>query len=347
MPSQKQSVTLRKALSVIRKEGRYGIQQKEVEVALGISKSYCSEIISTLERTGSVRRVEGHGNSVVVYSIEYFPGQLDDALRIGLLKSSEYIPILTLFLSICASRELRPLVRFYNGTRELLNDLRFHSIDFCLAPTLSLVQSAALGGEIKVLTGLASGGSGVVEKNGTEKLEILSTEASSMVSMAPWGAGKESLSGIRSYENPVDGLRKFRGGMCGRIAIWEPYFSKLLSEPTNHPLLRYEDVLDNFPCCSIATSGDFYRKNQELTQSFSSEYVKLDLRSLKRMPDFSKALGILARVTKLTKGFIEKTLDSYNFKSTLIRRSSLSRLGISLSLRQEKEIFLPGCLSED
>lgn len=346
MPLTKLPKTVNEVLSFIRKSGRFGVQQKDVEVATGISKSYCSEIISQLEELGTVRKVPGHGHTFKLYATEFFPGRMEGILRVGLLKSSEYIPFIAVFLDVCNSRGLRPVLRFYNGTFDLLNDLRYHSIDFCLAPTSSLVQSAVLGGDIKILSGLASGGSGVVEKIDSENREILSTEASSMVSMALWSGATDDLEGIQAYENPNEGMRRFKEGSCGKIAIWEPYFSQLLSDVSNRCLVNYEEVLDGFPCCSVATSLSFYTQDRELSNTITSQYTSINLDSLKTSLSFSKALGSLARVTKHTKKFIEKSLDSYDFKSVNISRNALSRFGISLSLRQEKEIFLSDRVSK-
>lgn len=344
MPVEKLPKKTKDALSVIKKGGRFGVPPKEIESAIGISKSYCSEIISQLENLDKVRKVQSSGHSVIIYATEFFPGQVEGVLRLGLLKSSEYIPIMTVVLDISTKKELKPVFRFYNDTFELLNDLRSHSIDFSLAPTLSLIQSAVLGSDIKILSGIASGGSGVVQRIGSENTDTLSTEASTMVSMALRAANNESKASIRSFGNPLDGVRKFNGGSCGKIAIWEPYFSKLLSDGTNHCLVKYDAVFDGFPCCSLGTTQDFYKENHELSEMILNEYWSLELNSLNASPFFSKALALLARITKYSKKIIEESLSSYNFKSVKIDRSLLSRFGISLSLRQEQEIFLEDCL---
>lgn len=334
-------------LSAVRKSGSSGIKQKDLETSMGISKSYCSEIISELEMQGRIKRVYGTGRSVIVYATDFFPGTLEGSIRIGMLKSSEYIPALTIFFRLCESNGLQGIARFYNSTFELLNDLRFHSIDFCLAPTSSLVLSAVLGGDIKILFGLASGGSGVIAHDKSENREILSTEASTMMTMALWSTGKGKVSGIKAFENPSDGMRLYNSGSCGRIAIWEPYFSGLASLDENEILVKYEEVLGNFPCCSAATSLDFFHKKRDLAESFAENYTNINLTEMANDSNYRKALGLLARGTKFKIGFIEKTLDNYDFRSAGIKKADLSRFGISFSGRQEEEIFLEGSFVDD
>lgn len=333
-----------RTLRLLKEAGVSGIKQKEIENTLGISKSYCSEVISRFVREGVVVRKGEIGTSAIIFLRDYFPGKLKGSYRAGLLKSSEYVPAMSFLLQYAESVGSNMIFRFYDGTTGLLDDLRSGALEFALAPTNSLILSALLSVELRICSGLSSGGSGIVFRKSWRKDALLSTEVSSMISMSLRATDVEMPETIESFADPETGLKMFKKDRYRAIAIWEPYFSMIRGSTQIEKVLDYEKILDGFPCCSLATTRSFWVQNGEFFQGEMQRFMKNELTGLEEEKWLKEAVSIVAEALNLDPSFVEASLNSYNFGDKKISRSQLSNLGISLSKRQEEEIFASGLL---
>lgn len=344
MTKKKRGDIYAKTLDLISRSRSKGLKQKDIENFLGISKSYCSEIISKMVSDGMVKRASQKGIGATVYLLEFYPGKLDGVFRVGLLKSSEYIPVMSFLMQYAESAGSEINFRFYDSTVEVLEDLRSGALEFALAPTNSLILSALLAIDLKICSGLSSGGSGIIFERNWKKNALLSTEVSSMISLSLRAGDSDVPDEIESFANPVDGSSRFLKEKYRAIAIWEPYFTIIKEEMKPDRVIDYTDVLDGFPCCSIATTKTFWTENRDPFRSAIPKFLKDEITGFEHKKWLAKAVGIVAETLGMKSEIIEKSLQSYNFSDKKIRREMLANMGISLSKRQEDEIFESGVL---
>ena len=342
MPKPKERDTVSELLRLVSSSRNTGLYQKQIEQKLKISKSYCSEVVTRLEREEKLIRQKEPGKGNRIYSPQFYPGHVAGLIRVGLLKSSEYVPIMAHLLEYFETEDSRVVFRFYNGTFDLLRDFRDGSLDFCLAPTPASILSSVMRGDMVILTGVASGGSGVIEQDMAEQDSILSTEVSSMIALSLKSKLPGEYPEIEPYDDPRSGIKKFVESKYSMLAIWEPYFSAVLENKRFRKAATYDDVLDGFPCCSLSASHELLRRQQHRIGQMIDQYRSFELEELHKKKTFSTARAHVARATKYTKEFVEQTLNSYNFKNTTITRDMLSMLGVSISQRQSDEIFFSG-----
>lgn len=345
MSGKKRGEIRTRALKLIEKSRGSGIKQKELEQSLGISKSYCSEVISGLAREGRVERIGEIGKEAAIYLTEYYPHRREGLVRVGLLKSTEYIPAMSFLLQYFESNNARVLFRFFDGTSSLLDDLRNNLLEFAFAPTSSLILTAILSPNIRIYSGLASGGSGIVFQDQWERNALLSTEVSSMITMSLKISGN-NMDEIQTFDDPADGLKRFIGERYRSITIWEPYLTMLEERIVPSKIIRYRDILGNFPCCSMATTDSFADVDSELFNSIIPKFMNNKITGLEHKEWFAKAVNIIAENLGIDTLTVEKSLKSYDFSDKKIDRNQIVNLGISLSKRQEEEIFTSGLLME-
>lgn len=342
-PDRRKTIRNR-CLSLIRKATFHGVFQRELEVMLDISKSYCSEVVSSLENGGKIIRNKERGKITRIYVPDYYPGNVAGLVRVGLLRSSEYVPLLSYILEHFGQSGQNVKLRYYNSVFEIMTDFSSHALDLCLAPTTALIFSAIMGSEMKILTGTASGGSGIIQQDNAVNEGILSTETSSMISLALSSQLPDSYPKVVSFDEPANGLRKFLEQKYSKIAIWEPYFSSALKLKGRSVFASYNEMLDSFPCCSLASGISFFSENRDVLEHLTESYLSIDTLKRKDNAYYREALRSVSRVTKFQIQFVERTVGSYDFSSTRIEKQLLSKFGISLSERQAESIFLPGVL---
>lgn len=347
MVEEKNSSIRKRALKLIRDSGVAGIGQKDLEKALGISKSYCSEVVSSLGEEKLIKKTDRKGSASTIYLFENYPGKLEGIFRAGLLKSSEYIPTMAFLMDYASSENSEMLFKFYNSTMELIGDLRAGALEFALAPTNALILSALLTTDLKICSGISSGGSGIVFSENWDKDALLSTEVSSMISMSLHAEDEHMPEEIETFSDPDKGLSKFLEEKYRAIAIWEPYLTIFRGKYTPERIVDYESIMDRFPCCSLATTRSFWLRYQKAFGKYVSEFMNGNTTGLENHELIRKALNIISEKLKLKPDLISKSMDSYDFTSRKISREMLAGLGISLSKRQEDQIFASGLLVYD
>ncbi len=339
-------LTIRKQiLNLVKNKARDGIYQRDLQEKLKISKSYCSEQLTYLSRDTHEIAKRKEGGLTKIYDIEYYPGIQEGIVRIGMLKSSEYIPSIAAFNRVFNPERYRIIARFYDSTRQLIQDFNIGTLEIMLAPTKAIVNSGIMEENLKVISGLASGGSGVISHN-KGRQAILSTEMSSMISLASDSAPHDLPKDIESYENPKSAVSDYISGKCNMIAIWEPYFTYLLMKPGNSVALEYKDTMNDFPCCCAAVSDRFYEGAKTEIEHWRMEYSKMEDYKGKDSPELFNAVKLISETTGIGKSVVENSLKNYNFHSTVVSLNLLKKIGIGLSERQKKSIFLPGVLME-
>ncbi|HLH86036.1 MAG TPA: MarR family transcriptional regulator [Thermoplasmataceae archaeon] len=319
-----------KLLALLEMNKSIGLTQVSIQRLLGISKSYCSELLKTLEKNGLVIRVPGAGNSKSVVLAKYFTGPVPALIRVGLLQSTEYLPILKVIRDYYGNRNIEVLAQYYKNTRTLLNDASAGSLDIFLAPVTTLVLGGLVLQNIKVSSGIASGGSGIFVNREASNRKVLMSESSSMsrfVGLADLGA-----EGTIGFSDPSEGVRRFTEGEAKYIAIWEP-FATHLRKRGYELAASYSAVLDDDSCCALGYSASNFRgRDQQIL-----EIVKIySDRCTNKVQAFysDQDLRILCEVTGISQSRVEASLSNYSFRARKLQYQEMRKYGFFLTEEQ-------------
>ncbi|MCS7143468.1 MAG: winged helix-turn-helix transcriptional regulator [Archaeoglobaceae archaeon] len=278
-----------KIISLLEASKENGELQSEISRKLNLSKSTVSEILSAMEEQKIIVRSEVSPKSYRVWLTKYFPQPLEGALRIGILKASEYARV------VSAGKKLGAIFRVYRNGIEATKDLVHGVVDIVASPFVTQAFFGVLMKNITIFRPVAMNGSGVAFSNGKEFgcSEFSTMERILRKFMKARGIN-ERIRFFNSPEEMVSELSNLRG-----IAIWEPYLS-LISENIEY----FNSVLGDFVCCSLAVNNEFLDKNRDLFEDFLVEYEKSDPK---------EGVEELAELIGFSKELIAKSLHSYNF----------------------------------
>ncbi|MCL5782310.1 MAG: hypothetical protein M1476_00120 [Candidatus Thermoplasmatota archaeon] len=331
-------------IKILKKARSEGIPQKELELNLGISKSYCSELLSELEQNNLIIRDREAGLNKRIYHAQYYPAPLQGFIRVGLLRSSEYVLFISSVIEVFKESQKQINFRFYNSTFEITEDLVNGSLDLIAAPTATLVLSAVTRNNIRVLSGVASGGSGILKSKNQENDSILTTETSSMAFMVRQVLLHKEAGSIEPFGDPRKAVKRFLAENYSMIAIWEPFYSELRRMEPVTPLLEYNDFFRDFPCCSLAANSKFLELNSGIMQRFLTSYGNKDALDEQTSSSDKQSVRLVASATGISPERVMESLKNYNFTVRKIKKSVLLDFGMTLTTRQIQKIFLDGVL---
>ncbi len=340
----RQNKVRQQIIRILKKAGSEGIPQKEMELNLGISKSYCSELLSELERSGLIIRDREAGLNKHIYYVQHYPAPLHGLIRVGLLRSSEYVLLISSIIEVFKESPVQINFRFYNSTFKITEDLVNGSLDMIAAPTATLLLSAVTRNNIRVLSGVASGGSGILKNKNQGNDSILTTETSSMASMVRQVLLRKEADSIEPFDDPRKAVKKFLTEKFSMLAIWEPFYSDLLRIETVTPILEYDDFFRDFPCCSLAANSKFLETNMGIMQRLLTDYSNNNAMGDPASSSAKQSVRLIASATGISIDRVSESLKNYDFSTKKIKKSVLLDFGITLTTRQIQKIFLDSVL---
>ncbi|MEL9999340.1 MAG: winged helix-turn-helix transcriptional regulator [Thermoplasmata archaeon] len=268
------------------------ITQRELRENIGISKSYISEILNSMEKEGLIKRRRISERTVMV--------DLNRNLymNVGILKSSEYAAVLLTAKDI---NEFNVKVLVYNNSLEELKDLLIEKIDIAFAPVATGLIFHLIDENIVVLNGCARGGSGIIytEKDGAIGSTLLST-------MDIISRKFSKSTKIRYFSSPEEMKDSYLRDELKGISIWEPYFSLI-----NRGKKIYMEK--NMLCCGLLTLS---KKIDNKIKIFQKRFIEnsMDLRNGKRKEEASL---LISKTLGIDYDIILKSLESYIFDTEI------------------------------
>ncbi|MFG1545773.1 MAG: hypothetical protein AAE976_04655 [Thermoplasmataceae archaeon] len=327
--------TIARISRAIVRGGSSGVTQSELERKLSISRSYCSELIKSLETQLTIIRIK-NANTWRIYDRKFYPGPVPGLVRVGFLRSSEYVPVLSHIIREARVREMEIIPIEYDSAIRALEDLNYGTLELSLVPTLPSVDFSLINGNTLILMGVSSGGSGIIKSDHNCKDCILTSESSTMISLVM--EFMKDYPQTQGFLDPRMGIEDFVNGKCCSIAIWEPFLSELVSAGEYKLTHTYHEVLDGFPCCALSSNMEFAKREGAMLRHILTEYMSAPL-SLRNTDDWLRSVGYIARATGCSSGLIEESLASYNFRSTTIDPDEVRKLGIRISSSQADKVF--------
>ncbi len=281
---------IKSLLESVREEG---ILQSEIPQITGLSKSTVSETLSLLQERGEVIRKKVSGKSYRVWLVKYSPMPVRGAVRIGILRASEYPKV------VAAGEKLKAHMRVYGSSIDLTKDLVHGYIDIAASPFITQAFFGVLMKNIKIVRKVAMNGSGIVFSN-TDSEYWGCSEFSTMERNLRKYLKMEGLEGkIRYFRSPdsmIKSLSELRG-----IAIWEPYFTMLENRKK-----RFDELIGDYLCCTLAVNTSFSSLNQELFSDFLREFDRART-GKKEAEELAKLIGFPPEV-------VWRSFESYDFE---------------------------------
>lgn len=288
-----------------------GILQSEIAKILNLSKSTVSEILAELEERKLIVREEISQKSYRVWLTKYYPGAIEGVVRIGILKASEYGKV------VHAGEKVGAIFKVYRNAVEATKDLVHSVTDIVASPFVTQAFFGILMKNIKIFRVVAMNGSGVVLSNGRRfGCSEFSTMERMLRRYLKIKKFKEDIKFFDSPEEMISELKNLRG-----IAIWEPYLSSF------GEVERFDEVVGDFVCCSLAVNKSFLEKNRNVFEEFLIQYDR-------SKP--SQGVRKLAEIIEMPEEIVKKSLRSYRFD---VGVEELEKEASELSFGKIQEVF--------
>lgn len=279
-----------KILSLLEKARERGELQSEIARKLNLSKSTVSEILSFLEEKKIIARAEVSPKSYRVWLSKFYPQPIEGVLRIGILKASEYVRV------VSAGKRVGAIFKVYQNGIEATKDLVHGLVDVVASPFVTQAFFGVLMKNITIFRPVAMNGSGIVFGNGSDfGCSEFSTMERILRKFMKLRGINERIRYFSSAEDMIVELPNLRG-----VAIWEPYLT-MLSGKVEH----FSSILGDFLCCSLAVNNEFLEKNRDIFDSFIDEYDKSSPKD---------GIEDLAELIGFSGDLIDRSLLSYNFE---------------------------------
>lgn len=309
---------LKKILKLLSHE-QQPISQSEIQFRLNISKSYLSELLKYLEDQNKITRTDGEGKTKRVMLKK---DKTSKSFHIGVLKSSEYIPVLVWLRKILDKIELK--IHFYNSTDRMFMHMDSGTIQACCAPLVSLITNFIVRRNFRISFGLGFGGSYIFFNESSKNQGLLTSENSSMSLLSARSFSKDVFPKI-SFSNPAEGLKKFLDGDATYISIWEPYAS-YLRQMGFTAVTDYRSVMGEQTCCALAFSERTPHSSfQKISKSDIPEYPPSS------SIEFEPIISSFSKSLKMEKSIIEDSLNFYTFKKIKIDIKAVEATGFNVT----------------
>ncbi len=284
----------------------------------GFSKSRVSEILSILEKKGTIQRFALGKNLRVELTGKQVPlekARSASRVTLGFTRSAEYAFLPRFANIVKASLGKTIEFRIYRNGIEVTRDLSRGRIDMGIAPILTLFESHSLGSPFTIVAPSGAGGSSIIERRQSVKTRNVGRGSThltrkSRLSEGPVGTTKLSTMEllVRSSMNagiispsretdyassPAEIVAALVRGQVDAISIWEPYATLLLkrSPESFRRLTRYSEVGEHV-CCALGVGNHLDSKLSKKTRAaFKFAIQEFDSSRESCLPSYSALTG--------------------------------------------------------
>lgn len=305
---------LRKELTQLLGKRKWdGIAQNETYRLLRYSRSHVSETLAALESEGKIRRSSVGRGTKRIWLTEFYPFEIKGVVRIGLLKSSEYVPFLNSLNSTAVRKGMRIVIRAFDNAPDLISSLHHSVLDIALAPTFTHILFSMTSEAEMILCSLSRGGSSIMENTNSVE-DVLATSESSTMNLISRELLREKDVNITFYKSPEQARESFLSGRYRYLAIWEPYLSGMKSAPGIIDLAEGGKDSLLAPCCSAGVNSSYYRNNKEFVDDLRMTYEN-EVKNA-TSDHSSYGLKVISEITGFPEEHIRETLRNYEFFCT-------------------------------
>ncbi len=308
-------------MNILQERKESGAWQTELESLSGYSKSHLSETLKVLESNKQIVRKKEGNLLLHVWSSDFFPGHQEDLFRVGILRSTEYIPYLLSLTGILSQRGIKLRIRVFDSSIDILKSLLLGSLEVALAPFLTQLIYASLNPQVRFLHAIASGGSAIYQNRISTSRVCMGSEISTMSLLIKKFLTHNEEIQYLPYRSPREGIRSIVEGRAGYVALWEPYCQILSKEENISPILQYGDMLGETPCCIASTTTESREIHGQILEEARQEYSSIEVNKIPSLTDFNKFSEMLFGDVEMED--VKKSLSSYHFSPDLTEEDIL------------------------
>jgi predicted transcriptional regulator len=301
-----------KILKLIVSAGYKGITQRELVGITGVSKGYLSDLIDEFEKKGLVIRYKGPGRTVVVKHVRYTHPVTGKLIRIGLVKSSEYV-FMPIMIKKLKEDGYNIEIIFYENVFDLTRSLSRGDVHMAMTPIYTQIAYRGFGAPIKSLKGGVLGGAYMISKEDPEdlksheKIYAFSSHLSTMEilthSLMRSLRTYYQISYYRSVEEIERKIFDIKSGEI--ISLWEPHVSKIMRIRGDLKIIPYRELFGEYHCCTLAI-------HENLMMGLTDYIEKIYIDSLARVrKEIDRAVGSYADIINADKNEIMRSIDQY------------------------------------
>lgn len=309
-----------------------GIPQPHLAKALGISKSYLSQLLKDLERQGMVYRVR-LGNVYVVKKA--LPKDVVSVsgrtLRLGIVWSSEYL-FLGHFVKMLRDREGYEIkVHVHPNAMQAVLALINGRVDGVLSPLVTQIYGYIISKGFVIAGGGGRGGGYVYEIPNGVVDTVISSELSTMdfCRLIAMKRGYIDSTSTRYFTSAEEAIALARRRSARYAIVWHPV-NLSIELLGGRRLLCCPDFEEIYHCCTLALSKSLGTEVIDRVSRIYKEAIEAFNRDRERFIEWYSALVGIDLPT------VKKALTEYNYDPELdVKRFSriLDALGIDVPSR--------------
>ncbi|MBC7114056.1 MAG: hypothetical protein PWR09_778 [Archaeoglobi archaeon] len=328
-------MTRERIIEALGKVGERGILQSELGELLGLSPSTISEILNELEVLKIIVRREIGRKVKKVWLRKMAPFPLENTLRVGILRASEY-PHVLLALSEIQNEGIETHLEIFENALDATSAAVSGRIDVVFSPMITQLVFSLVTRRMLIWASCGFNGGGLVLR-GERIRRIASSELSTMERVLSTMERMEDaeIKYSRSAEEMIGMLER---GEVDAIAIWEPYLSMM--KERGYRTVYFSEKFGDYICCTAGVSSEFLEENREIFRKFAKIYKKASEEIEER---FQEASMLLSSVLGIPKRIVEESMRNFKFDWRIDRKEierALRSTGLSVNERRMREILL-------
>ncbi len=294
-------------------EHREGVPQSWLARALGISKSYLSQILRDLESKGLIQRTRV-GPTFVVKLVRRGAPPPRNVLKLGIVWSSEYL-FLAPFAKLLRDRlGLELGVEIYPSAIEATYALVKGDLHAVLSPLVTQLLAAIATKSLIIVAGGAYGGSAIYELPRGEGVGCSELSAMDLCRVLASRSNMIDSEPVTYFSNPSQALEMARKNRVKYLAVWHPltvevsrYAKRVVIQCSEFEELRY--------CCTLALAKSL---DLDLVEKIRSIYIE-SIEMFRKRPELY--LDWYSSLTGIHIDVLRKALEEYGFEPELDRRT--------------------------
>lgn len=295
----------KKILEILENAGPHGVVQGDLPRILGLSKSWVSEILSSLEKRGVIVRIRGPGKTLIVKLSRYSDPHYGRTIVVGLVPSIEYLP-LSLMIKRLKGRGYRVEFSLKRSVIDVATSFIRGELHIAYLPIYTLAVLRQLGIGFKILGAVALGGASIVSHSmpGSNITKIFASSLSTMEVLAIAYSRSHDTS-VGYYRDPDEIVERISTRHEAAAILWEPY--SLIAKAKGLRRTPLTEMLGDYHCCLLIARDDM---RQEIVEEIMGIHIE-SIESIRR--DREKAFQIFSKIIGLEPHIVERASKEYRY----------------------------------
>lgn len=281
-------------MEILGKAGPQGVVQGDLSRVLGLSKSWVSEVLSSMERRGIIVRTRGPGRTLVVRLSKYADPDRGKTISIGFVPSVEYLPI-SLMMKKLRDRGFRVEISLKKSVIEVATSYMRGEVHIAFLPIYTLAVMRQLGVGFKILGAVALGGASLVGHRVSD-LSFDKIFTSALSTMEVLATAYSRIYGLHDaymayYRDPLEVVRTISSDHRSVAILWEPY--TLIAGAEELKRVSLSGILGDYHCCLLIARDSVHPGVVEEIARAHMESIEILRRNIEKASQtFSEIIGL-------------------------------------------------------